>query len=232
MAVRLLADYIRDWSKCLESTISVIGVKVPVILAIQITAAMARDYNINDITDIPPLNRSTSAIPNRLDTTERQGPVKGKKFLALRHFGAEAEANEGCENTFQHSPCHDKAFDRDGVTITTLNEESINEMENVRLVQRITSFANAEWKTDFIEGTIVMEMRTKSNETLLKQKAFPKGNPINLIPMDACMQKFEKRAGNSVKSYAEKQIEQGTAVLSSPDLVHNNNLLATLLTPR
>lgn len=84
---KLLVDYIREWEGRKESTIAVLGDKVPCSLAAQANGAMARALEIDDVLDTFPLHPSGSIIPACLAVAERQGGVRGKDFITSTALG-------------------------------------------------------------------------------------------------------------------------------------------------
>ena len=84
---RLLVDYIRDLGGREESTIAVFGGKAPCAMAAQANGAMARAYEIDDVSDTVPLHPSAYIIPACLAVAERQGSVNGKEFITAAALG-------------------------------------------------------------------------------------------------------------------------------------------------
>lgn len=78
---QILVDHLREWGGHEESTIAVFGQKTPCNLAAQANGAMARAFEIDDVTDFFPLHPSVSIVPTCLAIAERRGKVTGQEFI-------------------------------------------------------------------------------------------------------------------------------------------------------
>ena len=84
---QLLVDYLRRWGGRQESTIAVFGDKLPCNHAAQANGAMARAWEIDDITDRFPLHPSASVVPTCLAVAEYAGEKSGKEFITAVALG-------------------------------------------------------------------------------------------------------------------------------------------------
>ena len=84
---QLLVDYLRRWGGRKESTIAVFGDKLPCNHAAQANGAMARAWEIDDITDRFPLHPSASVVPTCLAVAEYAGEKSGKEFITAVALG-------------------------------------------------------------------------------------------------------------------------------------------------
>jgi 2-methylcitrate dehydratase PrpD len=122
-------------------------------------------------------------------------------------------------------------FVRGDVFIDEINEHAINDPEILKLAQRITPVADSALKTELVVGSVIMEVKTKSGQTLVKQTQFPRGNPRNPVTLDECVEKFWKCAAYSANSFPKKQLDQIIEMVSSLERVDDINKLAELLIP-
>ena len=84
---QILVDYLRRWGGRKESTIAVFGEKLPCNHAAQANGAMARAWEIDDITDRFPLHPSASIVPTCLAVAEYVGEKSGKEFITAVALG-------------------------------------------------------------------------------------------------------------------------------------------------
>ncbi|MCK4821142.1 MmgE/PrpD family protein, partial [bacterium] len=84
---QILVDYLRRWGGRKESTIAVFGEKLPCNHAAQANGAMARAWEIDDITDKFPLHPSASVVPTCLAVAECVGKKSGKEFITAVAIG-------------------------------------------------------------------------------------------------------------------------------------------------
>lgn len=124
------------------------------------------------------------------------------------------------------------ALVRGDVFINELNDDAINDPEILRLASRITPIADPERETDLSVGSVVMEVKTKSGATLVKQTQFPRGNPKNPVSMDECVQKFKKCATYSAKLFSDKHLEQTIEIIGNLEQLDDMNKIGALLAPR
>jgi 2-methylcitrate dehydratase PrpD len=123
-------------------------------------------------------------------------------------------------------------FLRGDVFIDEVNEETLNKPDILKLAQRVTPIADPGRKTDLVVGSVIMEVKTKSGRTMVKQTEFPRGNPRNPVTMDECMEKFFKCAAHSAKPFQKRQLEQIVEMVNSLEQLGDVSKLAALLTPR
>ena len=82
-----LVKLLREWGGRQESSVAVFGGKLPCNQAAQANGAMARAWEIDDITDKFPLHPSASIVPTCLAVAEYAGKISGKEFITAVALG-------------------------------------------------------------------------------------------------------------------------------------------------
>ena len=82
-----LVKLLREWEGRQESSVAVFGGKLPCNQAAQANGAMARAWEIDDITDKFPLHPSASIVPTCLAVAEYAREISGKEFITAVALG-------------------------------------------------------------------------------------------------------------------------------------------------
>ena len=82
-----LVEYLKSWGGPKESTIAVFGGKTPAFFAALANGAMARAWEIDDVSDEFVLHPSVSVIPAGLAVAERQGGTSGQDLITAVAVG-------------------------------------------------------------------------------------------------------------------------------------------------
>jgi 2-methylcitrate dehydratase PrpD len=124
------------------------------------------------------------------------------------------------------------AFIKGDVFIDEVSEEAIKNREILDLTQRIIAVIDPSCQTGTSIGSTIMEVKTRSGETLIRKMDFPKGNPKNPASMNDCIKKFRKCVGYSLLPFPERQVEKIVEIVSNLENLEDITLLAELLSPK
>jgi 2-methylcitrate dehydratase PrpD len=124
------------------------------------------------------------------------------------------------------------AFVKGDVFIDEVSGEALHNGQILELARRVSPIMDSRCQTGTSVGALIMEVRTRSGETLVKQIDYPRGNPSNPATMEDCIRKFRKCTGYSARPFTEKQIDKIIGLVSKLEEVEDLRLLTELLAPK
>ena len=124
------------------------------------------------------------------------------------------------------------AFVKGDVFIDEVSEQVLKDREILELTQRIIPTMDPNCNTGTSVGSLIMEVKTHSGETLVRRVDYPKGNPKNPASMDDCIRKFRKCVGYSARPFPERQIDKIVELVNDLEKVEDVTFLTELLTPK
>jgi len=124
------------------------------------------------------------------------------------------------------------AFVKGDVFIEEVSEQALKDRRILDLARRVTPVMDPQCQTGTSVGALIMEVKTRSNETIVRRVDFPKGNPKNPASMEDCIRKFRKCSSYSARPFPERQVEKIVEFVSDLEKLEDITLLAGLLAPR
>jgi 2-methylcitrate dehydratase PrpD len=104
--------------------------------------------------------------------------------------------------------------------------------EILELTQRIMPTMDPNCNTGTSVGSLIMEVKTRSGETLFRRVDYPRGNPKNPASMDDCIKKFRKCNNYSARPFPNVQIDHIVELVNDLEKVEDVTFLTNLLTPK
>jgi 2-methylcitrate dehydratase PrpD len=123
------------------------------------------------------------------------------------------------------------AITRGRVFIDEVNEEAIKDLAILKLAERVTTELDPERQSELSVGSVAMEIKTVSGETVVLMSGFPRGNPRNPATMEDCIQKFKTCVAHSAKPFSQYQVERIAEVVTNLEQLESVNELCDLLVP-
>jgi 2-methylcitrate dehydratase PrpD len=124
------------------------------------------------------------------------------------------------------------AFIKGDVFIDEVRERVLKNREILELTQRIMPTMDPNCNTGTSVGSLIMEVKTRSGETLFRRVDYPKGNPKNPASMDDCIKKFRKCSNYSARPFPKVQIDHIVELVNDLEKVQDVTFLTDLLTPK
>jgi 2-methylcitrate dehydratase PrpD len=124
------------------------------------------------------------------------------------------------------------AFIKGDVFIEEVSERVLKNQEILELTQRIMPTMDPNCNTGTSVGSLIMEVKTRSGETLFRRVDYPKGNPKNPASMDDCIKKFRKCNHYSARPFPKVQIDHIVELVNDLEKVEDVTFLTDLLTPK
>jgi 2-methylcitrate dehydratase PrpD len=124
------------------------------------------------------------------------------------------------------------AFIKGDVFIDEVSERMLKNREILELTQRIMPTMDPNCNTGTSVGSLIMEVKTRSGETLFRRVDYPRGNPKNPASMDDCIKKFRKCNNYSARPFPKVQIDHIVELVNDLEKVEDVTFLTNLLTPK
>jgi 2-methylcitrate dehydratase PrpD len=121
------------------------------------------------------------------------------------------------------------AIIKGSVFIDEVSDQAIHDPHILELAQRITPVFDAERQSELAVGSVIMEILTKSHDTVVVNADFPKGNPKNPASQDDCVTKFRKCVAFSAIPFPEEQVNSIIRFIDDLERVNDVSQLAPFL---
>jgi 2-methylcitrate dehydratase PrpD len=122
-------------------------------------------------------------------------------------------------------------FVKGDVFIDEVSEQMLKNRAILDLARRIKAVKDPDCETGTSIGLLIMQVKTRSGETLARRVDYPKGNPKNPASMDDCIRKFKKCIGYSARPFSKRQIEKIVELVSDLEKLEDVTLLTNSLVP-